>query len=299
MKIAMKMKHKKKKTTQNDINQNIRVGRALQSIRSVAKVSQIKLAEILNTEQSAISRIEKGTQNLSLYELHLICLHFDIRADEFLRNEIDYWRLAEKFGTAAPYPERYTRDPFVRFRQVSPLLEAVSLSKGEAFKERLLADLDFENFLVRHPDQKIGTTFELDLLERIEAAKISIPTLLPSWTSMSLTRKCLGDLHSSLSHYHSKKDAILGWYLNAEQFETNFNYEIDLQNESELRVLARPGRHFVENNFREHAQSHHLCTSRKSFLENMPTLSGLKSVRVNEDQCYFRGADSCSYRIAV
>jgi len=294
-----KMKHKKKKTTLNDVNQNLRIGRALQSIRSVSRVSQIKLAEILNTEQSAISRIEKGTQNLSLYELHLICLHFDVRADEFLRNEIDYWRLAEKFGTPAPYPERYTRNPFVRYRQVSPLLEALSLAKGEAFKERILADMNFENFLVRHPDQKIGTWFELDLLEKIETSKISVPGLMPSWTSMSLTRKCLGDLHTSLSNHHSKKDAILGWYLNADLFESNFEYDIRLQGESELRMDARPGHHFAEGHFRDHEQSHYLCDSRKSILEQIPTLSGLKTVKIHEDQCYFQGAESCTYRIAV
>lgn len=299
MKSAQQKGKTKKKTTQTDVAQNLRIGELLSNIRSVAKVSQIKLAAILNTEQSAVSRIESGFQNLSLYELHTICNYFDIRADEFLRDEVDYWKLAEKFGTRPPYPARYQEHPHLRFRSVSPFLEAITLSKGESFKNRILADLDFEDFNVRSPNQKIGSRFQLDLFEQIEKSKLSTKALTPTWLSMSLTPKCLGELHPPFSAFHSKKDAVLGWYLNADQFESNFNYQLQIHSESELRIEAKPQAHFTLPELREHPQSHHICGTRKLFLENLPTLSGLKTVRIQEERCYFKGAHSCSYRIAV
>lgn len=53
-------------------NANVEAGRKLKFARKVLKISQIELGKVLGVEQSALSRIESGDQELVLSQVRIL-----------------------------------------------------------------------------------------------------------------------------------------------------------------------------------------------------------------------------------
>ncbi len=70
-----------------DINKNI-CGMKLKEFRKENKITQKKLAELLNTVQSVIAKWEKGNNLISTPFLYTICKKYNISAD-YLLGKID------------------------------------------------------------------------------------------------------------------------------------------------------------------------------------------------------------------
>lgn len=64
----------------------IEVGARVKQAREAKKLSQLRLAEILDVSPSYLSNIEKGKQNMSIMMLFKLCNALDVPADWLLRN---------------------------------------------------------------------------------------------------------------------------------------------------------------------------------------------------------------------
>ena len=76
-----------KETSKEDIEKK-KVGNRLKEFRKENKITQIKLAQILNTTQSVISEYEKGKNLIATPFLYTICKKYHISAD-YLLGKID------------------------------------------------------------------------------------------------------------------------------------------------------------------------------------------------------------------
>lgn len=63
----------------------IRLQRLLREIRSEAGLKQVELAERLETDQSFVSRYERGERRLDLIELEAICEACSVSLSELIR----------------------------------------------------------------------------------------------------------------------------------------------------------------------------------------------------------------------
>lgn len=72
------------KRIEKDFLQSLDWGRAVRLVREEHKVTQVQLGEILGLQQAAVSRIEKGLQNLSAEHLYLLSDHFEISIDRLI-----------------------------------------------------------------------------------------------------------------------------------------------------------------------------------------------------------------------
>ena len=74
----------------NSINEidSIKVGQRLKEFRKENKITQVKLANILNTVQPVIANYEKGKYLISIPFLYTICKKYNISAD-YLLGKID------------------------------------------------------------------------------------------------------------------------------------------------------------------------------------------------------------------
>ncbi len=57
----------------------------LKEVRIKAGLSQYKLADILGTTQSWISKCERGERRIDVVELRMFCQAFQISSDEFMK----------------------------------------------------------------------------------------------------------------------------------------------------------------------------------------------------------------------
>ena len=71
----------------NDID-NIKAGQRLKEFRKDNKITQLKLAQILNTNQSVIANYERGRTVIATPFLYAICTKYNISAD-YLLGKID------------------------------------------------------------------------------------------------------------------------------------------------------------------------------------------------------------------
>lgn len=80
-------KHKIYDLLINDIN-NLKTGQRLKEFRKENKITQLKLAQILNTNQSVIANYERGRTVIATPFLYSICKKYNISAD-YLLGKID------------------------------------------------------------------------------------------------------------------------------------------------------------------------------------------------------------------
>ena len=80
-------KHKIYDLLIHDIN-NIKSGQRLKEFRKDNKITQLKLAQILNTNQSVIANYERGRTVIATPFLYSICKKYNISAD-YLLGKID------------------------------------------------------------------------------------------------------------------------------------------------------------------------------------------------------------------
>lgn len=65
----------------------LKVAERLKKIRNKSRLSQEKMAEILNISISAYKKIEKGENNLTIAEIRILKEHFKISSDFLLFGE--------------------------------------------------------------------------------------------------------------------------------------------------------------------------------------------------------------------
>jgi DNA-binding XRE family transcriptional regulator len=68
----------------------IAVGNEIRMTRSKYGLSQTELFDRTGIHRETISRIESGSQQLSLHQLFLLCRAFDLTPDQLLEKVLDY-----------------------------------------------------------------------------------------------------------------------------------------------------------------------------------------------------------------
>ncbi len=74
---------KNKDNLRKDIDKKLS-GKRLKELRKMNKITQAKLAEVLNTTQSTIAEYERGTNIIATPFLYTICKNYEISADYLL-----------------------------------------------------------------------------------------------------------------------------------------------------------------------------------------------------------------------
>ncbi len=74
-----------------------KTGRLLRSLREKHRIPQAKLANFLDKDQSQISRIERGLEDLRFAEVSKLCHYFGISMVDFVA-QVEYKYLLEEPG---------------------------------------------------------------------------------------------------------------------------------------------------------------------------------------------------------
>ena len=81
-----------------DYRTNAEIGDRVRSLRAAAGLSQEQLAEVLDVDQSAVSRIEGGDRALTARELTVVADHFGVTPASIVQVEEDALALLRHGG---------------------------------------------------------------------------------------------------------------------------------------------------------------------------------------------------------
>lgn len=87
-----------KNSLENHKSLDLEIGQSIRSLRKASKISQTALAEVVELDQSGISRIESGKQSLTPTQIKLVCEYFDIDPKNFLYGTLDFSKISAHDG---------------------------------------------------------------------------------------------------------------------------------------------------------------------------------------------------------
>lgn len=273
------------------------LGQTLYRLRKAAKVSQVQLAQVLSLHQAAVCRVENGTQNLTPAELFAVSKYFDVPIDSILANEVDYWKVAERFGRQVPLPRRFAEHPYSKVREVLPVLYFLYENLSEEECERVLSTLGLDSAYLVNPDQTIGVYCFLDLVCLLLSERILTRQNLRKVIDQTRRKEVQGFLHPLYQTQESVFGSIQTLILNSHHYDANFKYTLESVTPTKLEVSIKPAEHMKRIDYRNVTLDDFLCAYRKQYISQFPTYINKKPVIITETECHFRGAPQCFYKI--
>lgn len=275
-----------------------RLGMTIRRLRNVTNISQVELGNILDIHQTAICRIEKGSQTLTPSQLKTIATHFEVTLDSLLAGDIDYWHVAEKFGQDLPIPKEYRELAHSKVRELLPALEYSRHIQGGTYTDGLLSSLKLNGSYLLNPDQSIGVRCNLDILRHmIHDGHLNSAENLKLLTAQARRASAQGFLHHVYETQTSSIRLIQAWIVNSHHYESNFRYEIESLDPTSLVLSVSPNPHMTSVPYRDATLGDFLCRYKKGYFENFPAYINSKPLQLDEVQCHFHGAPSCVYRL--
>lgn len=285
----------------NISEQQVRVGlgRTLKSLRTLANMSQEGFAQLLSIHQTAVSRVESGSQSILPWQLLKVSEFFEISVDQLLSGNFDFRKIAERFGTLPPLPERYRQLEYSKIREALPALHFISSTQGSPFFEKMMQGFGMHQDFIGGPDQVIGVHFNLDVLRCMIDQRIINKNSLGQMIQYSRTEPVQGFLHNLYQTQESALSLIQSWFLNAHHYESNFMYAVQKCKKNSMEVSVKPAEHMREVGYKDETLGDFICEYKKQYLSSFPQYIGCNSVEVTEEECHFHGSSQCIYSIKI
>jgi transcriptional regulator with XRE-family HTH domain len=279
-----------------------RIARLVRATRKQLGFSQEDVAQRLGIIQSALSRIETGSQMLTAAQWAEFCNFTGVSPDSIVTGYVDLKKSAvlkmdDREGTFR-IPRRYSKVRGSKVRAVIPFLRYFeSLYGEEGLREYLKArKIDPDFFICL--DNQISLNFILDIAEELTnkgALKPNDFTTLTKPVSMP-------EVHGTLHYlYETKNDAadLLNVLIpNSRYYECNFDYAIEAQARRYVDLSVLPGEHLQATKYRGHpVLGDFLCRYKKHYFEQFTSFGGTEGGRIEELQCHYAGHNKCVYRV--
>ncbi len=275
------------------------LGQTIYNLRKTTRVSQTKLGEVLSLHQTAICRIEQGTQNLTPSELYLLSQFFDVKIDSLLVGDIDYWIVAERFSQTPPFPERYRIYPYSKLREVLPVLEYIKNTHGVSNMNKILGKMNLNATFLINPDQKVGAYCHLDILKDLIQKGLLNTQNLDKVISYTRTMSVQGFLHNTYIAQTSSLNLLFAWILNLPHYETNFKYDVlECNKQDSCTIAVTPADHMKDVSYKDDILGDFLCQYRKKYFMELPRYIGKPPLQLVEKECHFHGHPQCVYELS-
>ena len=274
-----------------------RIGEIINNLRVATGVSQQELATVLELHQTAVCRVENGTQRLTPVQLQSLAGFFGISIDSLFSGRIPFSAVSKKFGRTLAVPESYAGHPFSKLRDAYPLLDFLTLQLGQSKVHSLLASLKIPRELLLYPDTALGAEFQLDLFRIALSNGTLNQKTFPKLIAQTRSEKLHGSMHPIYETLLSPLPLLQTLIFNMHRYETNFKYNIEELDEKKLVISVKPELHMQEVPYREDVLSDWLCRYKKSYFSNFPQFIGEKPLMIREEECHFKDSHQCVYSI--
>lgn len=275
------------------------LGKTVRFMRKTGRISQVEFGKLLDVHQTAVCRIEKGSQSLTPEQLSIISKYFSVSVDSLLAGEVNYLRIAEQFGGAPPLPERYRSLAFSKMREPRPLLQFAHEARGNSFARKLLTSIGLEEVLFLNLDLPISVNCNLDMARKLIETGTLTKEMFPRLVEQTRTEASQGFLHKIYSTQENPISLMQAWIINAHHYESNFKYAIEGLNSNAIDLTITPNAHMADVRYKDETLGSFLCDYKKAYFHSFPALIGQAPLTIEEKECHFHGHAKCVYSMKV
>ena len=276
-----------------------RLGGILKTIRKAAGLNQVEVARLIGVDQPAYSRIESGSQGITIWQLAKLGHTYKIPIDTLAEGQVNLLRVSAEFGKMPPLPGRYQLLPHSRIRDLVPSLLFLSLTVGHAPAKKVIEELGLLGAIGLPPEQPIGVEAGLDLLRWMITARVLTSDSFSTLVDQTRESEANDFLHPVYSTQSTPLNLIQSLVLNSHHYEENFRYQVEAIDRASLEISVLPADHMREVGYKDDILGDMLCRLHREKLAQWPRYIGARPAQLKELACHFRGAHRCVYSITA
>lgn len=218
------------------MNQQI-LGRLMRATRKHLGLSQSTVAKQLGMDQSALSRIETGQQNLSALEWYEFCNFSKISF-----NCLNFGYVEGLPQSDIRVPKKYSSDQRTKVRGILPILDFFDRTQGTGSLNLFFKEKGIDPDLILNLDATVSTTLIVEMISKIHPSDSDYYEMTRSASSP----KMHGDIHIIYDQVKSNfLELFKVWILNSEKYTTDAQFEITDQNRCFMDISVKACRHSI------------------------------------------------------
>jgi transcriptional regulator with XRE-family HTH domain len=269
----------------------------LKKLRKVSGLNQVEIADIINVDQTRLSRIENGKQKLEVVQLMRISKFFEIPVDNLVNAKVNFFQIAEKFNRPLPIPKKYLDDRYSKMRDILPIIFFLDQAKGIEHRNALLTELGIDAIFILDPNIDISMHFKLDLLRNLINQKILITDNFNGLIKETRKIEIHDLLHTSFIEHLDPIQLVHNYILNIKMYERNFSYDIKEMSKRSALIKVKPEKHLDKINYEDGVLKNCICDIRSQTLQQLPRYIDLPDLKLTHKECHFHGDKQCIYEI--
>ena len=279
-----------------------KIGKIIRATRKQLGLSQITVANALSLQQSALSRIESGKQELGACDLLSFSKLTKIPLESFSTGQVENLTSAllmnGEDNSGYRLPARYANARGSKVRAALPFLKFAENAFGPVKLNQYFKSKGIDPDFFVNLGNQININFCLDLSFELIAQgaiaakdihKIAEPVNEPIYH---------GILHHQYDHSTHSQALIESLFSNSNFYECNFKYELSDRRKNGIEISITPGEHIPGLLSGNHASAGHLlCQYKKYYFRRFTTYGDQRQLKLSEQACYFKGDSQCVYHI--
>ncbi len=202
------------------------LGFIFKKLRKTAGLSQIEMAKILQRDQATISRLEKGTQSLSVESVFVLSKFFEINYEDLLSGHVNYWQIAKKFDVPLKINPKYLDNNNSLVRELVPLMRLIIRKKKPEGLMSFLNTFGLDDLIYMGPSEKISYHCYFDLLQGALEAKIINKDDIPELIATTQSSEYHGMFYNVYETQSSPIEIIKAYSYNSSQYEGAFEHNV-------------------------------------------------------------------------
>ena len=196
-------------------------------IRKAKGLGQSDVAQMIETSQSRISKIESGILELFAYEWQVFAQKVGVPVDcilhGYIDNQSDVELRSEKQENNFSLPYAYHKDRCLNIRSLLPLLYFIKTSRSQEEFSDFLRDIKLHESFFCLLDNQLNLNFLEDLIRRFDLSASDYGSIAKNFGSASAHGRLSLLYHQNVEHKELLKSLITF----SKKYDLVFNYVFD------------------------------------------------------------------------
>jgi len=250
------------------------LGLIFKKLRKTAGLSQIEMAKILQRDQATISRLEKGTQSLSLESIFVLSKFFEIKYEDLLSGHVNYWAIAKKFDVPLKIEAKYLDNNHSVVREVIPLMRMIVKKQNTDGLKTFLKRFNLEDLIYMCPSESISFHIYFDLLQRALQSELISKDDIPSLVAETKSMEYHGSFYKVYQKQPNPIKIIKAYSYNSPQYEGAFEHNIIDFSERAVTIGFKVRDFAKEIDFAKGDMGSFLIDYKKAYFSELPSAFG-------------------------
>lgn len=250
------------------------IAEIFKKLRKSAGLSQIEMANILDRDQATISRLEKGTQSLSLESVFTLSHFFELNYEDILSGHINYWKISEKFNISLKLAPKYLENKRSVVRELIPLMNLLVRKKGAEGLKDFLSFFNMEDLVHMSPSESISAAIYFDLLSKAIEDGLIAEQDIPDLVKMTQSIEYHGSFYQVYEKQKGPIDIIKAYCHNSPEYEGAIENSILSSSDRSITVGFKLRDIFKDESLVSIELASFITNFKKSFFSKLPQTFG-------------------------